>query len=58
MLPDGPEHAKGHATLVAEKVCKRGPFAAGGGHSQGLSDLVRGLQRMLAVAAAMARDGT
>jgi hypothetical protein len=26
MLPDGPEHAKGHATGLDEKVCKRGSF--------------------------------
>jgi hypothetical protein len=28
MLPDGLEHAKGHAPVIAEKVCKRERFEA------------------------------
>jgi hypothetical protein len=37
MLPDGPEHAKGQAPVIAEKVCKRERFEA---NSAVLSEVV------------------
>jgi hypothetical protein len=54
MLPDRPDHAKGHVPVAAKKVCKlvyRGPC-----HLQPQCELVRGLQGLSAVATCLERD--
>jgi hypothetical protein len=53
MLPDRPDHAKGHVSVAAKKVCKlvyRGP------RPQPACELVRGLQGLSAVATCLKRD--
>jgi len=53
MLPDRPDHAKGHVPVAAKKVCKlvyRGP------RPQPACELVRGLQGLSAVATCLERD--
>jgi hypothetical protein len=55
MLPDRPDHAKGHVTVAAKKVCKlvcRGPRR----HLQPQCELVRGLQGLSAVTTCLERD--
>jgi hypothetical protein len=54
MLPDRPDHAKGHVPVAAKKVCKlvcRGPRQL-----QPQYELVRGLQGLSAVATCLERD--
>jgi hypothetical protein len=54
MLPDRPDHAKGHVRVAAKKVCKlvcRGPRRL-----QPQCELVRGLQGLSAVATCLERD--
>jgi len=54
MLPERPDHAKGHVPVAAKKVCKlvyRGPRRL-----QPQCDLVRALQGLSAVATCLERD--